>query len=291
MPNTKDNKFSEFFGYIFTHFSYIDLNVMDCLESLKPSLDRAIIDYNKFVRTLTHLIDSKLIVYVPSMGLISQYNLQPNYTMHLIYKNYVIPLTLFMNYFDVNVKTMPKLYLFIIPSELYENYYLDHRGEYFEGTARQTNTQVHSILVKEYPLHSNMRLYRKPTLITLFHELTHVIDNIHFNSFMYLDIIEYRFRWSEINAKYLSKLFYEVYNRMLSGSPRIFPAFLIDTLNHKCAELDDLYSEIKNLNNTCHVKFITKGIDELNISVQYTHSMHIIENIQARCYNLIEELK
>lgn len=293
MPNTELDDFKQFFTYISTHFTSFDPNVITCLNLIDLNLKANLKNFDGFLITLQHLIKEKLYLYVPTFPLIQKYNMFENFYPHQIYKNYIIPLAVFMHYYEVNVKEMANLCLFIIPHQIYVKYYPDHAGEYFQGTERDTNKPIHSIFIKEF---ANINLpTRRSSLTTLFHEATHLIDNINFDAYKTDDVIHYDYQWHEIHAHYKSEVFYRLYSKMLSKKAFTYKSFLIQSLNNKCAELDSLYVEINELNclNEVYLKH-SRSLQKsklLKQNSQYTQSMHIIQDIQKRFYRLIEELE
>jgi len=283
MPDNQINRTKMLAGYMYTHFCEFNPNLTACLKTIKQPLVNNINDLDKFLKVLHHLIKYKLIILIPSKPLIQKYDQTKNFYPNQIYKNYVIPLAVFFHYSGVNVKKMAPLILSIVPNQIYDRYCLDHVGEYFESNDKASKKPVHVIFIKEYHDRLTNLLNQRSTLITLFHEATHLIDNFDFNKFDNTDLIEYRYRWHEINAKFNSKVFYKIYTRLLSKQYNKYPGALIDTLNLRCAELDDLYTEIKentNLINNWGEK-----------TAQYSQSIQQIQNVQKRFYNLIEELE
>jgi len=244
-----------------------------------------ITNYTKFTKTINTLCKYKLNIHMPLF-----------YDRDLIFNKYILPTAVFMHYMNINVGIMDRLHIFIVNNDIYDRYSEVIGGEYFLTKSR--DKPIHMILVKDYEMRSSYNPsfnQIEKSYTTLFHELIHLHDNKDKTDFKCNRIIKYTHQRHEIKARYISKFFYNFYCNLLNGYDPEQIEIMVDDLKWFVIELDDLYSEIINIQeklseyiDTCIQKFELPNMNLVNENTQYLDSMDVIENIQIRFYNIIE---
>ncbi len=120
-----------------------------------------------------------------------------------MFHNFILPSAVFLYYMNLDLNDLDRLDLYLIDEKTYNIYHENVSGEYLSGTLRKRNG--HIILIKCYENNFNR------VKSSLFHELMHLVDNRGFHDYDEEHEIDYDFRWHEIKAKYVSKVFTKFY--------------------------------------------------------------------------------
>ena len=154
----------------------------------------------------------------------------------------------------------------------------------------------HVIFVKDYSDYNDYNEAR--SMISLFHELTHLVDNSDFNGLQQDKIISYELRSTEIKARVYSEFFYAFYSclcKYISSEDRYN---LIHEYNKMLKEnLNGLYDTIFNMHESNHalidttIQFRTVNDNTMRLTldnIQYANSLKQIYTLN-KFLNQIEE--
>ena len=215
----------------------------------KPiALYQTIPNITQFNEFITKLTDNKLYIYC-----IKQFD------QKTIYYDYIIPTAVFLHYMHVDIDRLAKINLVIVNEASYDTYNNNVGGEYTYAEDRKS----HLILVRQFTDNNNFN--KSSTLCSLFHELTHLVDNMGFIGFN--SDLHYYLRWHEIRAKAISYVFTDFYNRLLNSYHHLTNTVRLVQLNlgliagdlmylinnnYYCIDsnLDDRYLFNSNVDNT-----------------------------------------
>lgn len=228
------DSFENFYKSINFQFSVYHSKYVSNLYNIPRNLQLSIDNYSHFVDTFEALVKNKL--YIHSIE---------NYDHDRMFYDYILPTSIFLHYLNVDTSKMSEINLYIVNDKLYSLYRREIGGEYTQGIYRKSNIKNHIILIKDYT--EINELNHALTLISLFHELTHLVDNSDFNGLQQDKIIGYSFRWSEIKAKYLSEFFYMFYKCLTKYVKGFTRLHLINQYSIPLKDnLNDLYLSIVN---------------------------------------------
>ncbi len=251
--------FKDFFGELCNTHSCYHSKVISDKFNIPSSLQNNIDNYGHYIDTFEALVKNKLLIWSPK-----------GYSVYKMYFKYILPTSVFLHYLNVDISKMKEISLFIVDSETYQRYRHNVGGEYSDQFAKPNKTKMHLVLVKDY---KDVRIkWKDVSLVSLFHELMHLVDNLDFNGLNDASNIDYTYRWHEIKAKYISELFYGLYK-------------LIKTikLKHNKSRLlsvwvDDLRQSLYKITDSIeNISFYNHEIIDLELSVEKRSSEVIIE--------------
>ncbi len=253
-------EFTEFYYQLVDRLGRYNAKYIDNKYSVPLGLYDNIDNRSEFMKLLHKLTENKLSI-----------KCLKKLSKETIYYDYIIPTAVFLHYMHVDIDNLKQIDLFIVNRQTYEQYSPRTGGEYIEGKNPSEHHKVHIILVKQF--NNNDTFNKEATLTSLFHELTHLVDNLDFLGFN--TDLDYYLRCHEIKARVISSVFLEFYKRLLNDTN-----YLDNTLWLVKRSLtniaDDLMHEI-DLNYYC----IDEGFDEryiLNDDIDNTEILK--ENIQ-----------
>ncbi|KKN18815.1 hypothetical protein LCGC14_0951890 [marine sediment metagenome] len=204
-------KFREFYNVLNKklntyHSKYIRMNYIT-----PRALFDNIEERSKFMELLHELTESKLYI-----------KCSKKFDIKTIFFDYILPIAVFLHYMHVDIEKLTQIDLYIVSQQTYNQYNPYVAGEYIDGVNPSKKHKVHIILVKQYNTVKGQGEYNEEnkdkTLCSLFHELTHLIDNSDFNGLNH--DISYRLQSHEIKAKAISNVFLNFYKDLIVSYDR-----------------------------------------------------------------------
>jgi len=222
--------FSEFYYAINHEFSLYHSKYVSNAYKISKNLQLSIDNYGHFIDTYEALVKNKLFIKCES-----------NYNKDHMYYRYILHTIVYLQYMHVDISKLSYINLYIVDSKKYKQYRKDVGGEYSEAINNRTQVKHHIILIKDYTEVSELN--QSLSLISLFHELTHVVDNLDFNGLIQDKIIDYNYRFTEIKAKHLSEFFWAFYQCLNKRMTSFWKAHIIHEhnirINDNLAELHE----------------------------------------------------
>jgi len=195
------------------------------------------------------------------------------FNQKVMFNDYILPTAIYLYYMHVDLNQINKIHLYIVNDKTYKTYRGNVGGEYTDGLNRKTNKQTHIILVKQS--NNNTPITKDESLNSLFHELTHLVDNIDFNGLSDPHIIDYYLRWHEIRARILSRVFSEFYKRLLNNDHLLY-----NTLVGIEITLDGITDDLMHDINVSYYNIDTKFDYRYLLNVEIDNTQLLSENIQ-----------
>jgi len=282
--------FKEFFYKCNYELSYYHSKVISDHYNISENLQSNIHDFKQFKRFLYLLTNSKLRIRCNQ-------TLDPS----IIYNNYILPSAIYLYYMHTDINNLNDIDLYLVEDQSYSIYRKNVSGEYGCSVRCKTKNDVHVVFVRYYK--ENTLSEQLKSMGSLFHELTHLIDNTDFKDFgKAYNIINYHNRWHEIKAKYLSEFFVPFYLALKSTFHSLRKTFIIESINDITTELNNKYCNMDNLLNEHYIVIdnMLKYPSKTSYSIMFKHSSKIsslikslllIEQIQQFFYNIQEVLE
>jgi len=220
--------------------------------------------------------------------------------------DYILPTAVFLHYMHVNIEKLPRIHLYIINEQLYDTYKLNVGGEYTSSTRRTTKELEHLIFIRAFT--DNDEISHDASLHALFHELTHLVDNIEFDGFSDVVDLDYYLRGHEIKAKCIADYFICFYKCLIKLYDKydylIIHRWLLilkDSLNEVYSDLNNIYNSHCNIIEYRLKHLLNNKIGFNNLTLNTDISIYTKENIQLvksmrqievlrKFFNQIEEI-
>ena len=275
-------KFRQFYKVLNDKLNTYHSKYIHMKYSIPTTLYNNIENKSKFICLLHELTKSKL--YIKCLK---------KFDRNIIYHDYILPIAVFLHYMHVDIEKLTQIDLYIVNRQIYKQYGTSTGGEYIDGVNPTKKHKVHIILVKQF--NNNDSTNKERTLKSLFHELTHLIDNFNFNGFN--NNINYWLRWYEIKARAISSVFLNFYKDLLVSYDRT--SKLNNTLwvvnrnlgiisNDIMQEINNNYFYIEgNLNDRYLYDKNVDNLDAMHENIQLLTSMRQINTLK----NFVKELK
>lgn len=253
--------------------------------NIPRNLQLSIDNYSHFIDTFEALVKDKL--YIRCFK---------DFDHDRLFYNYILPTSVFLHYLNVDISILSEINIFIVNDKTYELYRENIGGEYAEASKRFTRVKTHLIIIKDYE--DQTEFNDALSLIALFHELTHLVDNIDFNGLKQDRDLEYNYRISEIKAKHLSEFFYAFYQCKVKYIPMNHTFEIIHEYNIDIKEdLVELYDSIvyqldfnyDYINSDLQFGFIDNIWHTSKQNIQYLKSIQQITDL-LKFLNSVESL-